>query len=428
MSKGVFQVTIVDDEGNVLPYASVTFRYTDGSLADLYSDVIGTPLVGNPQTADAYGFIQVYLDPGVFHDITASSNGHTKTWNDYVASIEFSNDFAESIAAADAKTTTVDADIFAILDSAASFVLKTLTFANLKTVLSTLYQPLSSVLTNTTASFTTSDESKLDNLYSSTFGVIVSNGTDATNDIDFSAGVRRNSTNAYTIVAGAMTKRADATWAAGTGNGGMASGVTWAANDFHLFLLGKSTDPTAHDYIFDTSLTCANGLADAAVITAGFDIYKRVSSLRTASAAWPLISAREIATGLIEYLLKTPVFQLEKDWSGNDDTAQTGTLGAVPGGIQVTAVLNVVFTDTTASSQSGMLVTSIDQSDTSGSVVNSEYVSTLSISSNSGSGSRGVCVLKVRTSTSRTFRYRGISTTSDHVTAFCLTGWEDSIV
>ncbi len=135
MSKGVWQTTIVDNQGNVLPFASVTFRYTNGTLANLYSNSTGTPLVGNPQTADANGFIRVYLDPGVAHNITATSGANQKVWLDVVVSIEFTVDFAAAILAASSKSTPIDADKIPLVDSAASNVLKYLTWANLKATL-----------------------------------------------------------------------------------------------------------------------------------------------------------------------------------------------------------------------------------------------------------------------------------------------------
>lgn len=70
-----------------------------------------------------------------------------------------------------AKTTPVDADTMPLNDSAASNALKKVTWANikatLKTYLDTLYQPLASVLTNTTASFTTALETKLNGIEAS---------------------------------------------------------------------------------------------------------------------------------------------------------------------------------------------------------------------------------------------------------------------
>lgn len=68
-------------------------------------------------------------------------------------------------AAATGKTTPVDADVLVLSDSAASNATKKLTWANLKATLKayldTLYQPVAAVLTATTASFTTTKDTKL---------------------------------------------------------------------------------------------------------------------------------------------------------------------------------------------------------------------------------------------------------------------------
>lgn len=414
MSKGVWQNTIVNDEGQVQPYASVTFRYVNGDLADLFSDVAGTPLPGNPQLTDGEGFIRVYLTPGVRHDITAVKNGQTKTWLDVVVSIEFSADFGESINAATEKTTPVDADIFALVDSAASFVLKKLSWANIKATLKTYFDTIYASIY----------------VRSGVYGNVPSNAADATNDLTFSAGRRNDSTNVYTIISGAMTKRSDAAWSAGTGNGMLASGATaWGATDYHYFLLGKSTDPNAHDYVQDSSVTCANGMADANIIAAGFDIFKRVYSERTAGAAHRLITAREIATGLLEVLLMTPIFEIFKDWSGVDDGAQTGTLaGGVPGGIQVNAILAGIFQDGSPGATSGLMITALDQTDTALSLTLSSFLAEIRLLASADSSINETCLKKVRTSTSRTFRYRGSGTTVDHTAAFMCQGWEDSRV
>ena len=71
----------------------------------------------------------------------------------------------------EAKATPIDADQIVVGDTADSNRAKKTTFtqlkAFLKTYLDTLYQPLDSVLTNTTASFTTADETKLDGIEAS---------------------------------------------------------------------------------------------------------------------------------------------------------------------------------------------------------------------------------------------------------------------
>lgn len=171
-------------------------------------------------------------------------------------------------------------------------------------------------------------------------GIVISNDTDTTNDINFTAGSASTYTAGgvryNTIAAAEMTKRADATWAAGDDAGGLPDSFsgTWpaSADDYHLFLLGKTTDQAAYDYGFDTSLTAANLLGDAAVVAAGFNTYRRVASLRSsATPSWPGITARELGGGGLEALLKVPV----KDYDATNPgtSAVTVTLGSCPGGL-----------------------------------------------------------------------------------------------
>jgi len=86
--------------------------------------------------------------------------------------------------------------------------------------------------------------------------ILSNNGSDATNDIDFAAGVCRDSTNTVDIAVGAMTKRLDADFSAGTGNGMRYSGAAITNTTYHLFSIVKAdgtedkfayagTDPTA---------------------------------------------------------------------------------------------------------------------------------------------------------------------------------------
>lgn len=152
---------------------------------------------------------------------------------------------------------------------------------------------------------------------------IANNVSDANNDIDFPAGVFQVSDGSNQGVATAKTKRSDATWAAGTGNGGMAAGVTKSANTwYHCFnLLNPLTGAT--DDGFDSSVTATNLLADAAVIAAGFTKYFLVESIRTDGSAnilgfkqngntmqftTPIVdTTTTITTSRATYTLKTPL-------------------------------------------------------------------------------------------------------------------------
>ena len=115
--------------------------------------------------------------------------------------------------------------------------------------------------------------------------VIMSIGTDTDHDIDFAAGRVPNEDGDLLIIAGALTKRADATFATGTGNGGMADGESLpTSGTVHCFVLSNA-DASGTDFGFDTDVAAVNLLADSAVVAAGLDEFKRIGSLRTDSSA-----------------------------------------------------------------------------------------------------------------------------------------------
>lgn len=90
---------------------------SDGKLYRSKTGISGTPNAGNNPTTD-----------------TTNVN--------WVESIKA--DFPAVINGATAKTTPVDEDLFGLVDSAASFVLKKVTWANIKTALTSLFAPLNS--------------------------------------------------------------------------------------------------------------------------------------------------------------------------------------------------------------------------------------------------------------------------------------------
>ncbi len=170
--------------------------------------------------------------------------------------------------------------------------------------------------------------------------VPTNNSSDATNDIDFSEGIARDSGHNENIYASAMTKRADATWAAGTGNGGMADGVSFGANTFHLFALGSSKGQSNHDFGFDTSLTAANLMADAAVVAAGLDIFRRVGSFITFGAAWISMEVNEVEGGALRCYYNLNYTDLS---SYNGATTRQTVALTVPHDVQFLAIVTLYF-------------------------------------------------------------------------------------
>lgn len=74
-----FQRTIVDDDGNIMPGATVEVRdELTGALPSLYSDRTGTGK-DNPFQADGEGFAYFHVVGGVYK-ITASSGATQRIW------------------------------------------------------------------------------------------------------------------------------------------------------------------------------------------------------------------------------------------------------------------------------------------------------------------------------------------------------------
>ncbi len=115
-------------------------------------------------------------------------------------------------------------------------------------------------------------------------GLELSNGTDATNDINISTGSAKSSDDDQDItVATAIGKQIDQPWAAGgtTGSptGGFPSGITLTNNTWYRMFLIAKTDGTVGAG-FDTSSTAANLLADAT----GYTKYRHIGWIRRGTA------------------------------------------------------------------------------------------------------------------------------------------------
>lgn len=80
-------------------------------------------------------------------------------------------------------------------------------------------------------------------------GVISNNTSDATNDLDISACYCRASDDSCNISVSALTKRVDATFSAGTGNGGLDTGTIGAVADV-IYIYAISDGASTTDILF----------------------------------------------------------------------------------------------------------------------------------------------------------------------------------
>lgn len=111
------------------------------------------------------------------------------------------------------------------------------------------------------------------------FGLTLSNNaSDATNDIDIAAGACASDATAPVIMAltSTLTKRLDANWAVGSGNGGLDTGAI-ANTTYHVWLIQRS-DTGVVDALFSTSAT-------SPTMPSGYDRKRRIGSIIRASAA-----------------------------------------------------------------------------------------------------------------------------------------------
>lgn len=107
-------------------------------------------------------------------------------------------------------------------------------------------------------------------------GILSNNGSDATNDIDITAGQTKDSTGAADITWSALTKQLDAAFAAGT-NAGMRDTGSIANGTWHIFAIKKDSDGSG-DILASTSAT-------APTMPSGYTYFRRIGSILRESAA-----------------------------------------------------------------------------------------------------------------------------------------------
>lgn len=171
------------------------------------------------------------------------------------------------------------------------------------------------------------------------YGLALSNnGTDATNDIDIAVGqtASADTSPVLMVLASALTKRLDASWAVGT-NQGMLDGTESVAGTpdtstwYHIWLIRRS-DTGVVDVLASESAT-------APTMPTNYDAKRRIGAIyRTSGAAIRAFS--QIGD---EFTWATPVL----DYSGtNPGTSQVSHTLSVPSGLNMTAIVNVLAANT----------------------------------------------------------------------------------
>lgn len=183
-------------------------------------------------------------------------------------------------------------------------------------------------------------------------GMTLSNNVaDPANDIDIAIGSASSDglTPALMTLASALTKRLDAGWAVGTGNGGLDTGSV-ANTTYHVWLIERS-DTGVVDVIFSTSAT-------SPMLPANYDRKRRIGSIvRSGGTIRPFTQRGD------EFLWLTPVSDINVNVPGVGTAIRTLS---VPGGLQVEAIFSVWLVDLggSAGQSVNLLLTSPDQADT----------------------------------------------------------------
>ncbi len=233
------------------------------------------------------------------------------------------------------------------------------------------------------------------------YGLTLSNGTDATNDIDIAAGTATDNTDGSVMVlTSALTKQLDAAWAVGSAAGGLFSGSI--ANTTYAVCLILRTDTLVTDAGFDTSATCANK-------PAAYTKYRRIGYIVRTGAT--IIGFIQVGN---RFDLKVPISSIDTTNPGT--SAVSATLVNVPAAANLEARIGVGI-NTGAGGGVSMLFTALDTTDT----VPSNTVLNMRLTASGAGGGE----LLVRTNSTPAIRYRTDFSDGSVVIRITTIGWVD---
>lgn len=235
------------------------------------------------------------------------------------------------------------------------------------------------------------------------------NASDATNDIDVAAGSANDSTDTDRLVlSSTLTKRADAAWAAGSGNGGR----------FHATLING----TLHYYIIKNPSTgvvdagCsddANDPTSGSNYPSGFTLFRRIGSVPRESGA------------IIGFKQDGDVFQRSipaTNSAVNPGTSAVLFAAAVPVGIRVSILLDVgLAISATGVADYALLVTDPSIADTTPTT----DICDLILTTTGTAVFRSACPVVSMTNTSAQIRYRLSTSVADLVLKLTTRAWSD---
>lgn len=240
------------------------------------------------------------------------------------------------------------------------------------------------------------------------FGMTLSNGSiDPYNDIDIAAGECASSdalaADRALLSPGAMTKRLDATWSAGTNQGGRSSSVALGNTTYHVFAIRVGT---TDDIGFDTNVTANNLVADHDVTH-----YRRIGSITRTFGYIP---------GFLQvgdrFTLELPVLDVQVTAPGTSAAYRTLSVAA---GVKVLAIVSVSLTGH-ATAVNRALLTDPDQDDANPTSIGGQVLTA------AGAASRDESVCYVYTDTLGRIRSRCVASDGGVILYITTHGWIDT--
>lgn len=241
-------------------------------------------------------------------------------------------------------------------------------------------------------------------------GLTLSNGSDATNDIDIAVGAASSDDTSPWLMtlSSAITKRLDASWAVGSGNGGRMSAAGIANTTYHVWLIQRS-DTGVVDAGFDVSAT-------APTMPANYDRKRRIGSIvRSGGTILAFFQRGDVFTYL------EPILDYNTTNPGTGGIVQAIS---VPLGIIVESLGDVAVL---SSSTSSIFIVNVNATASTSVVPSATGAYTLTLNTLSTAGTyRAASYSRVFTNTSAEIRLRLSASDANTTLRFLTRGWVDT--
>ncbi len=240
-------------------------------------------------------------------------------------------------------------------------------------------------------------------------GLEMTIGTDAAHELDFSAGVCRDTADTKNCTLIALTKDFELDFAEGTAAGGMATSIALpTSGTVHFFVAEKDASPGTFDIICDTSLTMANGVT-------GWTMRRRIGSRRT--------NGSDNLLGMIQVGNRNMAIQIINSIAAaNPGTSAVTAILASPAGIIMDLICMFSLADVSFGALTYGILTDLAGTDVTPAI----GVHHVAMGSSPSGGVGGAqTIVQVASDTSSSVRYRISADTADHTVRIQLMGWID---